>query len=79
MRWWPASAPKAGRRIARKVIPSGALPGLGRAPEDASGPPPPLPDDMARGAAEMQRRLEDARERLKRDIAPPPDDEGAER
>jgi hypothetical protein len=34
---------------------------------------------MARGAAEMQRRLEDARERLKRDIAPPPDDEGAER
>jgi hypothetical protein len=30
---------------------------------------------MARGAPEMQARLEEARSRLKRDIAPPDDDE----
>jgi hypothetical protein len=29
---------------------------------------------MGRGAADMQARLEHARTRLKRDIAPPPDD-----
>ncbi len=37
--------------------------------------PPPLPADMGRGAADMQARLEHARTRLKRDIAPPPSDE----
>ncbi len=36
----------------------------------------PLPPDMARGAAELQARLEEARSRLKRDIPPPPPDEG---
>jgi hypothetical protein len=35
-----------------------------------------LPADMARGAGDMQQRLEEARSRLKRDIAsPPPDDD----
>ena len=33
-----------------------------------------LPADMGRGAADMQARLEHARTRLKRDIAPPPDE-----
>ena len=39
--------------------------------------PPPLPADMAKGAADMQARLEQARSRLKREVAPPPsaDDE----
>jgi hypothetical protein len=44
-----------------------------RHPEVA--PPPPLPADMARGAGDMQQRLEEARSRLKRDIAPPPPDD----
>jgi hypothetical protein len=34
-----------------------------------------LTEDMARGAGDMQARLEQARARLKRDIAPPPDDD----
>ena len=41
----------------------------------AASVPPPLPADMSRGAADMQARLEQARTRLKRDIAPPPDDD----
>ena len=42
-----------------------------RAPEQ----PPPLPRTMGLGAEEFQTRLEEARERLKRDIPPPPDEE----
>ena len=38
-------------------------------------PPPTLPRTMALGADEFQTRLDEARERLKRDIPPPPDDE----
>jgi hypothetical protein len=36
---------------------------------------PTLPEDMDRGAPEFQRRLDEARERLRRDIPPPPDDD----
>jgi hypothetical protein len=36
--------------------------------------PLPVPANMGRGAADMQARLEEARSRLKRDIAPPPDE-----
>ena len=63
MRWWPASPRRSSRdrRIASRLR--------------DEAPPPPLSADMSRGAADMQRRLEDARDRLKRDIAPQPDDE----
>ncbi len=44
---------------------------LRRSPE----PPPSLPPSMADGAEDFQARLDDARERLKRDIPPPDDDE----
>ena len=47
---------------------------LGGIRSSAAAPPPPLSPDMARGAAELQARLEEARSRLRRDIAPPPDD-----
>ena len=36
---------------------------------------PPLPPDMADGASDFQTRLDAARERLRRDIPPPEDDE----
>ncbi|HEX8120153.1 MAG TPA: hypothetical protein VF549_02700 [Solirubrobacteraceae bacterium] len=36
--------------------------------------PEPLPARMADGAADFQARLDDARERLRRDIPPPADD-----
>ncbi len=49
--------------------------GRRRPAEAAAAPSPrPLPAGMGRGAADMQARLEHARTRLKRDIAPPPDD-----
>ena len=38
-------------------------------------PPPPLPADMAAGATELQARLEQARERLRRDIPPQAEDD----
>ncbi len=34
-----------------------------------------LPEDMDRGAPEFQRRLDAARERLRRDIPPQPDED----
>jgi hypothetical protein len=36
---------------------------------------PPLPASMGDGAEDFQARLDSARERLRRDIPPPPDDE----
>jgi hypothetical protein len=36
--------------------------------------PEPLPERMADGAADFQARLDDARERLRRDIPPPGDE-----
>ena len=51
---------------------------FGRRRRDSDGGvavPPPLPDDMAVGAAELQERLEQARDRLRRDIPPQPDDD----
>ncbi len=55
---------------------------FGRRRPDHVAPPggrDPLPPDMARGAAELQARLEEARSRLKRDIAPPPPDDADDR
>jgi hypothetical protein len=49
-----------------------SAPRAGEGEEPAT--PAPLPDDMHRGAAEMQRRLEDARRGLKERIPPPDDD-----
>ena len=49
--------------------------GLGRPARDEVAPPPPLPADMAAGAAELQARLDQALGRLKRDIPPPSDDD----
>ena len=48
---------------------------FGRRRHQTVAPPRPLGADMARGAGDMQQRLEEARSRLKRDIAPPPDDD----
>ena len=43
-----------------------------RRPEPAA---PPLPGSMPDRADDFQARLDEARERLRRDIPPPPDDE----
>jgi hypothetical protein len=59
MRLWPASVLRAGNRE-RRV---------------SDGAPLPLPPDMSRGAADMQRRLEDARSRLKHTVPPRADEE----
>jgi hypothetical protein len=42
---------------------------------DRPAAPAPLPPSMAAGADEFQARLDEARERLRRDIPPPDDDE----
>ena len=53
-------------RFGKRRLPSEPAPAVAKAP--------PLPGDMDRGAAEMQRRLEQARVRLKDAIPPQPDD-----
>jgi hypothetical protein len=58
----------------------GALAGrlMGRSPDSPERPPAPaLPEDMDRGAAELHARLEAARERLRREIPPPEDEDEA--
>ena len=46
-----------------------------RRPADERPPAPqPLPAEMADGAHDFQARLDEARERLRRDIPPPPPD-----
>ena len=69
MRLWPASVRRAGRKRAARA----SSPPLKNAPSSPAAAERDL-GEMDRGAAEMQRRLEQARVRLK-DTIPPQEDE----